>query len=152
MNNIIKRPILAIIFFIIIILFGFYSYKDMPIELVPNPDEGLPELVVTYNWNGTSPDIILKKVLLPVEEEIAQIKGVEEIRSRATQNYGTVSVEFSRNTRMNFANVQLSERLNRLQRELPREINGPYISERIPDDFRQRPLFTIGIYGKNYSV
>lgn len=152
MDNIIKRPILAIIFFVIIILFGIYSYKDMPIELVPDPEQGLPELVVSYNWGGASPETILRKVLLPVEEEIAQIKGVEKITSRADQASGDVTVEFSRNTRMNFANVQLAERLNRLQRDLPREVIGPRITERIPRDFRQRPLFYIGIYGKNYSI
>lgn len=152
MYNIIKRPILASIFFAIIILFGTYSFKNMPIELVPNPDEGLPQLVVSYRWQGASPETLLRKVLLPAEEQITQIKGVEKITSECQQSEGNIRVEFSRNTRMNFANVQLAERLNRLQRELPPQVFGPYIQEQIPNDFQQRPLFRIGIYGQNYSI
>jgi len=65
---------------------------------------------------------------------------------------GSLELEFSRNIRMNFANVQLSERLNRLTRDLPPQVQGPFISQRIPDDFEQQPLFRIGIYGPNFSI
>ncbi len=119
MNKIIDRPVLATIFFVLIIIFGLYSFKNMPIELVPNPEQGLPSLYVYYSWTGASPDMILKRALIPAEEEIMQIKGVEELESWAGQNRGWLQVEFSRNTRMNFANVVLKERLNRLKKKMP---------------------------------
>jgi HAE1 family hydrophobic/amphiphilic exporter-1 len=152
MKFIIERPILATIFFIIIIIFGFYSYKNMAIELVPDPEAGLPSLTVRYEWTGASPDMVLQKVLIPVEEEVMQVKGVEKMFTRSQQGGGYIEVEFSRNTRMNFANVQLSERLNRLQRDLPRQVVGPFIQPRIPEEFKQEPMFRIGIYGENYSI
>lgn len=152
MKHIIDRPILASIFFIIIIIFGFYSYLHMPIELVPDPEGGLPQLNVEYNWRGASPDMILQKVLIPAEEEIMQIKGVEKMFTRALQGRGYIEVEFNRDTRMNFANVQLRERLNRLTRDLPPQVTGPEIQPRIPDEFQQEPMFRIGIYGENYSI
>jgi hydrophobic/amphiphilic exporter-1 (mainly G- bacteria), HAE1 family len=152
MNKIIDRPVLATIFFVLIIIFGLYSFKNMPIELVPNPDEGLPSLFVYYGWTGASPDMILKRALIPAEEEIMQIKGVEELESWAGQNRGWLQVEFSRNTRMNFANVVLKERLNRLKKDMPQQIQGPYIQPRIPNEFAQKALFRIGIYGENYSL
>ena len=77
MKKIIDRPVLAIIFFTIVILLGLYSLKNTPIELVPNED--LPALTVTYNWYGASPDNILKKILIPAEQEIMQVRGVENI-------------------------------------------------------------------------
>ncbi|MGD2085087.1 MAG: efflux RND transporter permease subunit [Candidatus Aminicenantes bacterium] len=152
MKHIIDRPVLASIFFIIIIIFGFYSYQHMPIELVPDPEGGLPQLNVTYNWRGASPDMILQKVLIPAEEEIMHIKGVEKMFTRAMQGYGYIEVEFTRDTRMNFANVQLRERLNRLTRDFPPQVTGPEIQPRIPDEFQQEPMFKIGIYGENYSI
>jgi HAE1 family hydrophobic/amphiphilic exporter-1 len=152
MNYIVDRPVLATIFFIIICIFGIYSYINMPIEMVPDPEAGLPSLTVTYRWTGASPDVILQKALIPAETEIMQIKGVEKMSTRSLQGEGYIEVEFSRNTRMNFANVQLRERLNRLHRQLPPQVSRPDITARIPQEFRQEPLMQVGIYGPNYSI
>jgi len=152
MKNIIERPVLASIFFVIIILFGIYSYKNMPIERVPDHEGGVPLLNVSYSWYGASPDMILQKVLIPAEGEITQIKGVEKISSRSQQNSGSIEIEFTRDTRMNFAEVEMRERLNRLQRTLPDRVTNPMIQPRIPNEFRQQPLLKIGIYAKDYSI
>lgn len=149
MNKIIDRPVLAIIFFTIVILLGFYSIKNTPIELVP--EEDLPSLTVKYLWSGASPDTILDKVLLPAEEEIMQIKGISKLKSRATQGNGELEIEFNRNTRMDFANVILRERLNKLQKNLPVQVQKPSIETHVPDDFKKKPFFTIGVIG-NYSI
>jgi HAE1 family hydrophobic/amphiphilic exporter-1 len=151
MEKIINRPVLATMFFIIMIILGIYSYNDMPIELVPDPEQQLPTLNVTYSWNGASPDMILRKVLIPAETEIMQIKGVAKINSRSMQNYGRIEVEFNRETRMDFASVVLRERLNRLQRDLPTQIQRPNIQNYVPEEFKKEPFFNIGIYG-NYSI
>jgi len=147
MKKIIDRPVLATIFFIIVVIMGVYSLKNTPIELVPDAEEGLPSLSITYNWNGTAPDVVLRKVLIPAEKEIMDIKGIKKITSRAQQNRGTIKVEFMRDTRMNFAEVQLSEKLNRLQTELPKNVRNPIVSQQIPDEFEQKPAFEFGVYG-----
>jgi multidrug efflux pump subunit AcrB len=152
MEKIIDRPVLAVIFFIIIMLLGIYSFNNMTIGIVPDPEEGLPSLTVTYSWQGASPDIILQKVLIPAETEIMKIKGVSKIKSRASLEWGTIEVEFNRKTKMNFANVVLRERLNRLQKDLHKSVILSSISERVPKKFKQRPLFRVGIYGKNYTI
>jgi HAE1 family hydrophobic/amphiphilic exporter-1 len=152
MKAIIERPILATIFFLIIIVFGYYSFKNLPIETVPDPEAGVPLLTITYNWQGASPDMVLKRVLIPAETELMQIKGIEKIKSNAQQNYGTIEVEFNRDTRMNFAEVELRERLNRLQRDLPRQVFNPEISPHVPEEFKRTPLIKIGVYAKDYSI
>ncbi len=152
-EKIIDRPVLAIIFFLIIILLGFYSFNNMTIGLVPDPEQGLPSLNIIYNWQGASPDMILQKVLIPAESEIMkEVKGISKISSRATLDRGTLEVEFNRSVKMNFANLVLRERLNRLQNELPKSVIPPVISERIPENFAQKPLFSIGVYGKDFNV
>lgn len=147
MKKIIERPVLAIIFFSIVILLGFFSLKNTPVELVP--EEDLPSLEIIYDWWGASPDNILKKILIPAEEEIMQIKGVEKLKSRSTQNRGTIRVEFTRNTKMNFAEVILRERLNRLQQDLPVQVQKPDIQKNIPEEFKMEPFFKVGVYGKH---
>jgi len=149
MKKIIERPVLAVIFFTIVILLGVYSLKNTPIELVP--DEDLPSLKVTYYWQGASPDVMLKKVLKPAEEEIMLIKGVSKIKSRSTQNQGRIEVEFTRDTKMDFAAVELHERLNRLKKELPNREIRREIEKYIPEEFKKDPFFKVGVYGK-YSI
>lgn len=152
MEKIIERPVLAVIFFTIIILLGVFSFNNMTIGLIPDPDEQLPSLTISYSWYGVSPDVILKEILIPAENEIMQVKGVEKISSRATISTGTIKVEFNRNVKMNFAHLVLREKMNRLQRDLPPAIPLPSIQERVPDNFEQQPLMGIGIYAENYSV
>ncbi|HLP45590.1 MAG TPA: efflux RND transporter permease subunit [Candidatus Kapabacteria bacterium] len=152
MEKIIDRPVLALVFFAIIILLGIYSYNHMTIGLVPDPEQNLPSVTVQYVWPGVSPDIILQKVLIPAENEIMRVKGVEKIKSRALIASGEIRVEFGRNVKLNFAHLVLRERLNRLQRDLPQAVQLTGIFEVVPDDFQQRPLMGIGIYGENYSI
>jgi|GEM_PF-180287 len=152
MEKIIDRPVLAIMFFTVIILLGVYSFNNMTIGLVPDPDEQLPSLTVEYSWTGVSPDVILKEVLIPAENEIMQVKGVEKMSSRALIGNGFIRVEFNRNVKMNFAHLVLREKMNRLQRDLPPAVQLPVIRERVPDNFEQQPLMGIGIYAENYSV
>ncbi len=151
-NKIIDRPILASIFFIVVIILGVYSLKNTPIELVPDAEEGLPSLTVEYFWSGISPDVILERVLIPAEGEIMDIQGVARIKGKAEQARGHLTVEFTRDTKMNFATVVLSERLNRLQKELPGGVARPTITPILPDEFRKKPTFEFGVHGENLSI
>ncbi|MGE5342319.1 MAG: efflux RND transporter permease subunit [Candidatus Omnitrophota bacterium] len=152
MEKIIDRPVLSVLFFVFIIIVGYHSFVSMPIETVPNVEGGLPTLYVTYTWPGASPDMILQNVLIPAEGEITQIKGVKKIKSRAEQSMGVIDIEFLRDVRMNFAEVDLTERLNRIQRNFPREVLNPQIQQRTPEEFKSIPLLKIGLFGEHYSV
>ncbi|MCK4764401.1 MAG: efflux RND transporter permease subunit [Candidatus Aminicenantes bacterium] len=151
-KNIIERPVLATIFFVIVILLGAYSLKNTPIELVPDVEEGLPSLKVSYAWPGISPDVMMQKVLIPAEGEIMDIQGVAKISSRALPGSGLLDVEFSRDTRMNFATVILSERLNRLQDTLPTQVMKPNVKPFVPDEFEKKPALEFGVHGENLSI
>jgi len=146
MKKIIDRPVLSTIFFIIVLLLGLYSFKNSTIELIPS--EELPSLNITYYWRGASPENILYRIVIPVEEEIMQIKGVSKLKSKADTGLAKFEVEFERNVNMNFISVVLNERLNKLQEKLPVQVEKPVISQRVPDDFKKLPFFEIGLSGK----
>ncbi len=151
MRKIVDRPVLATIFFIIVIIFGYYSLRNTPIEMVPSLDNYLPSLTVSYTWSGGSPLTILQKVLVPAEGAIMELKGIKKLSSQADQGYGTITVEFSRDTKMNFASVVLKERLNRLHNELPPQVSRPVISENLPDEFEKQEFMNVGVSG-DYSI
>jgi HAE1 family hydrophobic/amphiphilic exporter-1 len=152
MKAIIERPVLASIFFVIVILLGIYSLRNTPIELVPDAEEGLPSLTVTYSWYGISPDVLLQKVLIPAEGEIIEVQGVAKINSYARQGSGNLKVEFTRDTKMKFATVVLSERLNRLHDSLPEQVSRPRIDPYVPDEFQSKPALRFGVHGEHLSV
>jgi HAE1 family hydrophobic/amphiphilic exporter-1 len=152
MKAIIERPVLASIFFVIVILLGVYSLRNTPIELVPDAEEGLPSLTVNYTWHGISPDVLLQKVLIPAEGEIMDVQGVAKIKTSARQGVGSLRVEFTRDTKMNFATVVLSERLNRLHDDLPTQVNRPQITPYVPDEFESKPALRFGVHGKSLSI
>lgn len=147
MKTIINKPVLATIFFVIVIVFGFYSLQNTPIELVPDPDQKLPSLRVRYSWYGATAEMMLKRVMLPAEEEIMSIKGVKNINSNARRDSCTINVEFSRDTKMDFAAVVLSERLNKLRKSLPSQVSRPFVENYVPEEFEKSAFFRIGVYG-----
>lgn len=152
MEKIINRPVLAVIFFSIILLLGAYSLNNMTVELVPDPDRTLPVLSVNYSWPGVSPDVILQKVLIPAENEIMKVKGVAKLKSNASSGNGQLEVEFNRNVNMKFASLVMRERLNRLQKDFSRSVSLPSIIEDVPDEFKRESLFQVGLYGDKMSI
>ncbi len=146
MKKIIDRPVLSTIFFIIVLILGTYSFKSSTIELIPS--EELPSLNISYYWRGASPENILYRIVIPVEEEIMQIKGVSKLKSSADTGLANFEVEFERDVNMNFISVVLNERLNKLQEKLPIQVKKPIIKQRVPDDFKKLPFFEFGLSGK----
>ena len=152
MKTIIQRPVLASIFFFLVILLGGYSLSHTPVELVPSPETTLPEINISYVWSGATPDMVLKRILIPAEGRITTVPGLAKISSEAQPGYGRIKAEFLKDTRMNFALVQLSERLNRLQLELPNDISKPQITPWVPREFSRQSAMDVGLTSDQLSL
>ena len=85
----------------------------LPIELLP--DTELPQLSVSAEWGRASPEAMEAFVTAPLEAAVQQVRGVEEISSVSSERYGQaeaeVTVQFERDTDMDFARLELSERI-----------------------------------------
>jgi len=143
--RLVNRPVLVSVVFLVVLIMGFYSFRNLPIEMVP--DESLPSTIIIYSWNGASPDMILEKVVMPVEEVIGRMKGIKSVKSTARENRARLEVEFLAETDMDFAMVALRERLNRLQRDLPAQVQKPDITSVVPEEFKKKAFLTLGVYG-----
>ena len=80
------------------------------------------------------------------------IQGVAKISSRALPGSGRIDVEFTRDTKMNFATVILSERLNRLQDRLPTQVQEPDVKPYVPEEFEKKAAIQFGVHGENLSI
>ncbi len=142
---VIKRPVFSGMLFASIFLLGVYSIRHTPVELVP--DEKLPSLTITDFWFGASPESILERVALPVEEAISGLKGVRKVKTLCSENQAKIDVEFTRNTNMEFAYLAVKERLNRIKKNLPLSARRSLkVQPFVPEEFKRKAFLSVGIF------
>jgi len=136
----IRRPVAVSMAYLAVALLGVAAWRNIPIELLP--DTQLPQLHVTARWTGASPEAMEAFVTAPLESAVQQVRGVQKIESVSSEQWGrartNITVEFSRGTDMEFARLDLSERIAALDEELPQEVPMPAIEPYVPEEFRQQ--------------
>ncbi|UCD24603.1 MAG: efflux RND transporter permease subunit [Gemmatimonadota bacterium] len=136
----IRRPVAISMAYFGVALLGVAAWRNIPIELLPNTD--LPRLTVTTTWRGASPEAMEAFVTSPMESAIQLVRGVEKIESESADQYGAataeIRVEFERETDMDFARLDLSERLTVLEDELPPGVDPPRVTPYVPNDLRDQ--------------
>jgi len=133
-----RRPVAVTMFYLAVIVLGVFSFRNLAIE--GQPDTELPQLVVRTNWGTTSPEVVQIFLTSPIEEAGAQIEGLEEMVSSSTRGTSEVTLKFNRDTDMDFARLDLNERLSKLRAELPPGASQPTIAmtesnRRVDEDF-----------------
>jgi HAE1 family hydrophobic/amphiphilic exporter-1 len=136
----IRRPVAVTMAYFGVALLGVAAWRNIPIELLPDTD--LPQLTVEANWRGASPEAMEAFVTSPMESAIQQVRGVEKITSISAERYGSataqIQVEFERTTDMDFARLDLSERLTVLENELPPGVDPPRVTPYVPSELRDQ--------------
>jgi HAE1 family hydrophobic/amphiphilic exporter-1 len=132
-------------------LLGIAAWRNIPIELLPDTD--LPQLTVRADWSRASPETMEAFVTAPLEAAVQQVRGVEKVSSISSEQYGQarsqVTIEFARGTDMDFARLELSERLAAVEEELPEGVIGPRVEAYVPEEFREqsRPFLRYTLTG-----
>jgi HAE1 family hydrophobic/amphiphilic exporter-1 len=136
----IRRPVAVAMTYAAVALLGAAAWKNIPIEVLP--DTRLPRLTVTGSWRGASPETVEAFLTAPLEAAIQQVRGVEEIVSESFEENGRgtarIQIEFDRDTDMDFARLDLSERIATLEEELPPGVDRVSVSQYVPDEFREQ--------------
>jgi len=134
----IKRPVATAAIYVALVALGVYSFRLIPVELLPDVD--YPRLTVNASWGGASPEAMEAFVTSPLESAAQQVKGVRKITStsradpRGTGSMTEIDIEFDRNARMDFAQLDLSERFASMRDELPPAVY-PQIQPYVPREF-----------------
>ena len=133
----IRRPIAVSMIYLVVAALGVAAFRNVPIELLPDTD--LPRLQVNAQWPGSSAEVIEAFLTAPLEAAIQQVRGVETITSTSSESGGAmIDVEFARDTDMDFARLELSERIASLEPDLPVGSSPPRVTMYIPDEFRDQ--------------
>ncbi|HKI93707.1 MAG TPA: efflux RND transporter permease subunit, partial [Gemmatimonadales bacterium] len=136
----IRRPVAITMAYLAVALLGVAAWRNIPIELLPNTN--LPQLNIQAYWPGASPEVTEAFLTSPVEAAVQQVRGVHKVTSTSSQQNGAgianIQVEFTQNTDMQFARLDLSERLAALQSTLPPNVIGPTVSPYVPQEFQKQ--------------
>jgi HAE1 family hydrophobic/amphiphilic exporter-1 len=147
----IRRPVAVSMAYFAVALLGVVAWRNIPIELLPDTD--LPQLSLSAEWGRASPETMESFVTAPLEAAVQQVRGVEKVSSMSSEQNGQaqarITIEFARGTDMDFARLELSERLAAVEDELPEGVTGPRIEPYVPEEFREqrRPFLRYTLTG-----
>jgi hydrophobic/amphiphilic exporter-1 (mainly G- bacteria), HAE1 family len=147
----IRRPIAVGMAYGALALLGVASWLNVPVELLPETE--LPRLRVTATWRGASPETTEAFLTSPLEAAVQQVRGVEKVESVSDERNGmgsaTIDVQFGRGVDMDFARLELSERLAALEEELPEGADRAQVEPYVPQEFAEqsRPFLRYTITG-----
>lgn len=120
MDFIIRRKTFISMIFIGLSMLGFISYKNLPVELLPNVE--LPSLVVQVSSRvEVDPTYMENQAIIPLEGTIGTLEDIEEIQSFAQNRQGIIYVSYVQDANMKFAYLKLQEKIDALKESLPEE-------------------------------
>jgi multidrug efflux pump len=123
----IRRPVLATVMSLVIVLIGLVSFNRLTVREYPNVDR--PVVLVETIWRGTSAQVLESQVTRVLEESIAGIEGIDFIRSITRQERSLVVVQFQLTRNQDTAAADVRDRVGRVRGRLPDEIEEPVISK-----------------------
>ncbi len=142
----IRRPVATAMAYVATALLGVVAWRNMPLELLPETE--LPRLTVRAEWPGSSPEAVEALIASPLEGAVRELPGVEKVRSTSEPGRATIRADFSRSTKMDFARLELSERIAALRRHLPDRVAPdvlPYVPRELED--RRKPFLEYTLTG-----
>lgn len=137
----IKRPVLAIVMNLAILLFGIIGYNFLGVREFPNID---PTVVsVRTSYPGANSDIIESQITEPLEKSINGIDGIRNITSSSNQGSSNITIEFNLDKNIEEAANDVRDKVSQAARSLPKDIDGnPVVSKA---DANSDPIITMTI-------
>ena len=141
-NLAVDNRVAVYILVLIIVIFGFQSYMDMPREAAP--DITIPFVIVSVPYPGVSPTDMEGLITQPMEKEFKTLKDVKVISSSSKEGLATITVEFETGVDIDEALRRVRDKVNTTRPNLPTDIMEPIISE---INFSEFPILYVNLGG-----
>ena len=124
----IRRPVLAIVMNLIIMLFGWIGYTYLGVREYPSIDP--PVITVRTGYAGANADVIESQITEPLEKALNGIEGIRTISSASNQGSSVITVEFNLGSNLEAAANDVRDKVSQAVRDLPKDIDGlPTVSK-----------------------
>ncbi|PTQ99626.1 multidrug efflux pump [Mucilaginibacter yixingensis] len=119
----IKRPVLATVFSVVIVLFGVMGYNFLGVRDFPSVDP--PIISVSTSYAGANSDVIESQITEPLEKAINGVQGIRNISSTSSVGSSNITVEFNLDADLETAANDVRDKVSQAQRQLPQDIDAP---------------------------
>ncbi|UOA32726.1 Multidrug resistance protein MdtB [Sulfitobacter sp. DSM 110093] len=137
----VKRPVLAVVLNLLIIIAGAAAYLGVDIREMPNVDQ--PVLSVRTTYENAAPETVDTEVTAVLEDALSALEGVEAISSQSSFGSSRITLELSSSVDINTASNEAREIVAGLSRQLPDDLE-PEVSK---NDADADPIIRIALYG-----
>jgi multidrug efflux pump len=142
----IRRPVMATVMSLTILLFGIISLYRTPVREYPNIDPPVVSIITLYR--GAAANVIEAEITEPIEEQLATLEGVKLLRSSSAEEVSRITVEFVLSRNVDQAANDVRDRLSRIRGVLPREAEEPIVAK---VDANAEAVMWLSVYGEGYS-
>lgn len=118
-----RRPVLAIVCSIVILLFGAIGFSFLGVREYPAIDP--PVVNVRTSYTGANAEIIEQQITEPLEKAVNSVEGVRTITSSSSQGSSSITVEFELGVDLEKAANDVREKVSQAQNALPQDIDAP---------------------------
>ena len=127
----IRRPVTTTMCVLIVILLGVISFGNLGLDLLPNIS--FPMAIVSVNYPGAGPMEVESLVTKPLESVVGTVSNIKSVSSVSGEGNATVMVEFASGTDMDFAALDLREKVDLVKGALPEGTGSPMILKMDPN-------------------
>jgi HAE1 family hydrophobic/amphiphilic exporter-1 len=139
----IRRPVFASMLIMTLVVVGLAGYAKLGVDRLPAVD--LPIVRVSTRLPGASPAEIESQISQPLEESINTVEGIKELTSISGPGNSFIIVTFELDRDVEAAAQDVRDRVNRAQRDLPRDADPPVISK---SDADLSPVLSLALTGE----
>jgi multidrug efflux pump len=128
----IKRPVLAIVVSLVILIAGLQSIRSLSVRQYPRSDIAVVQVTTVYV--GANADLVRGFITTPLERVIASADGIDYMESSSAQGLSTITVHLKLNFDTNAALTQIQAKLAQVRNDLPPESQAPVIDLQTADN------------------
>ena len=143
----IRRPVLATVLVLIIILFGIVGYTSLGVREYPSVDN--PIISVSASYPGANAEVIENQITEPLEQQINGIPGIRSLSSVSQYGNSRITVEFELSVDLETAANDVRDKVSRAQRMLPRDCDPPTVSKADADAM---PILMVALHSDKRSL
>ena len=139
----VKRPVFAVMLITFLVVLGIFSFRDLGVDLFPKADPAT--VTVTVRLPGATSEEVTTQVVLPLEEAISTISGLDELNSSASEGNARITCRFLLERELESAAQDVREKVAGAIRRLPPNILPPIIQKADPDS---DPVISLVVAGE----
>ncbi len=144
----ILRPVATILLMVAIMLSGILAWKLLPVSALPEVD--YPTMQVVTYYPGASPEVVTSTITAPLERQLGQMSGLEQMSSSSSEGVSVITLQFSLSQTLDVAEQEVQAAINAASNLLPNDLPNPPIYNKVnPAD---TPILTIAVTSPTMTI